>query len=515
MQKAVKQKRFNKKEWSWIMYDWANSIYATNIMAAIYPTIFASMVEGGDIRWGYATSAATLIVAILAPVLGAIADYRGMKKKLFTLFMLLGVLFTPLMAFFGHWKLALIGYVISRIGFSGSCLFYDSFLTDVTTDERMDRVSSWGYAMGYIGGSTIPFVISIAVLLICGFGSRFAQVFSVLIVSVWWLVFSFPMLKNVEQTHYIEKPERFSLRQVFANVWHTFMKICTNRGLLIYILAYFCYIDGVGTIISISTAYGTTLGLGSVGMIIALLVTQIVAMPCSILFAKLTEKFSARKALIGAVIVYLCVTLVGFYMGFSMEPSKEAYEKVFDDAYALLEIDDAWQEDAQAYKNGLMAAYKGSSEEAIHESIAKLDDGLRGEDGIKTFLTDKVKPALTAAYSANTGKAQTFRDAISFSTVLFWIMAVMVGTVQGGIQAVSRSYYGRLIPKKQSNEYYGFFDIFGKFAAFLGPFLYATVGSATGRSSYGVLALTLLFLIGLILLIAGKKSMDADEKTAQ
>ena len=193
---AKLMKRFTKKEWSWIMYDWANSVYATNIMAAIYPTIFASQVPNGDIRWGYATSAATLIVALLAPILGSIADYKGMKKKLFTLFMLLGVVFTPLMVFTGHWKLALMGYVISRIGFSGSCLFYDSFLTDVTTDERMDDVSSWGYAMGYIGGSTIPFIISIAVLLLFDY-SPAAMAFSVLIVSVWWLVFSIPMLKNV------------------------------------------------------------------------------------------------------------------------------------------------------------------------------------------------------------------------------------------------------------------------------------------------------------------------------
>ena len=515
---AKKQKRFNKKEWSWIMYDWANSIYATNIMAAIYPTIFASMVEGGDIRWGYATSAATLIVAILAPVLGAIADYRGMKKKLFTLFMLIGVFFTPLMAFFGSWKLALIGYVVSRVGFGGSCLFYDSFLTDVTTDERMDKVSSWGYAMGYIGGSTIPFVISIAVLLLCGFGSRFAQVFSVLIVSAWWLVFSIPMLKNVEQTHYIEKTGPFSPSQVFKNVWHTFQRICTNRGLLIFIFAYFCYIDGVDTIISISTAYGTTLGLGTVGMIIALLVTQIVAVPCSILFARISEKHSARKALIGAVAVYLVVTLLGFYMGYSLEPSKEAYEKVFDDAYAQLQFDNPdYATIAAQYKDGMAEACKGKTDEAISESIAKLDEDVKkhSDHELEEFISSTVKPALMAAYTQNSDKELAFREAVSFSTVLFWIMAVMVGTVQGGIQAVSRSYFGRLIPKKQSNEYYGFFDIFGKFAAFLGPFLYATVGQATGRSSYGVLALSMLFLAGLILLIAGKRSMEEDEKLAQ
>ena len=215
------------------MYDWANSVYATNIMAAIYPTIFASTIPGGDIRWGYGTSIATFIVAILAPFLGAVADYKGMKKKLFTLFALLGIVFTPLMAALGSWKLCLVGYVVSRIGFSGSCLFYDSFLTDVTTDERMDHVSSWGYAMGYIGGSTIPFVISIAILLLFDY-NRFSQVFSVLIVSAWWAVFSIPFFRNVKQEHYVEKTEPVSPARIFRNVIGTRSSVFRHRVLLLY-----------------------------------------------------------------------------------------------------------------------------------------------------------------------------------------------------------------------------------------------------------------------------------------
>lgn len=273
----AKEKRFTKKEWSWIMYDWANSIYATNIMAAIYPTIFTSICAKGDIMWGYGTSIATFIVAILAPFLGAIADYKGMKKKLFTGFALAGIVCTLLMAVMGNWKIALVGYVLSRIGFSGSCLFYDSFLTDVTTDERMDRVSSWGYAMGYIGGSTIPFVISIAMLLVFDY-SRFAQVFSVLIVSVWWLVFSIPFWKNVKQEHYIENTGKIALGEIGRSVLKTFKEICLRRGLLLFVIAYFFYIDGVDTIISISTAYGSTLGLGTTGMILPC--SSLRSLPC-------------------------------------------------------------------------------------------------------------------------------------------------------------------------------------------------------------------------------------------
>ena len=238
------KERFSKKEWSWIMYDWANSIYATNIMAAIYPTIFASTFPGGDIRWGYASSIATFVIAILAPFLGSIADHKGMKKKLFTAFVLLGVVFTPLMAAFGNLKLCLIGYVISHIGFAGSNLFYDSFLTDVTTDERMDRVSSWGYAMGYIGGSTIPFVISIAILLIFDYNT-FAQVFSVLIVSAWWAVFTIPFLKNVKQEHFIENSRAFHPADILKNVVNTFKAIISRRGLFIFMVAYFFYIDNI------------------------------------------------------------------------------------------------------------------------------------------------------------------------------------------------------------------------------------------------------------------------------
>ena len=432
---------------------------------------------------------------------------KGMKKKLFTGFMLLGVVCTLFIALvMNNWHLMLIGYILSRIGFSGSCLFYDSFLTDVTTDERMDKVSSWGYAMGYIGGSTIPFVISIAMLLALGYSNPIAQKFSIIIVSVWWLVFSIPFLKNVEQTHYIERTAENSVGQIFRNILHTAKDIFQRKGLFLFVVAYFFYIDGVGTIISISTAYGTVLGLGSVGMILALLVTQIVAMPCSIWFANIAQKITARKALIGAIIVYTFICCVGFYMGFSLEPHQDAYETVLKAEYSD-QLSDLTDEHAIALRDAGAKFFtdKNAQEKLIAEA-AKLTEDQKANPEV-----DRVLTTFAQFLGNNTDTIQKFQSAISFSTILFWAMATLVGTVQGGIQAVSRSYFGKLIPKERSNEFFGFFDIFGKFASVLGPVLYSTIGAWTGRSSYGVLALICLFLVGLVIMITGKKELEALE----
>ncbi len=431
----AKEKRFTKIEKSWIMYDWANSIYATNIMAAIFPIYFALVAtETGNKVYGFAVSIANLVVAIIAPLLGAIGDFRGMKKKLFSAFLIVGVVFTATMAIFGSWQLMLVGFIISRIGFSGSCLFYDSFLTDVTTPDRMDKVSSWGYAMGYIGGSTIPFIISIAVMLLMG-QSILSYKIAILIVVVWWALFSIPFLKNVKQVHCVDDPPKDLAKAAFSNAWKTLKDIIKDKKILIFIIAYFFYIDGVDTIISLATQYGTTLKLGSIGMILALLVTQLVAVPFSILFGNLSKKVGAIKMISIAVGVYFVITILGFFMGFNIE---------------------------QAQLNG------GDIEAAI-----------------------------------------------KLSSVLFWILAALVGTVQGGIQALSRSYFGQLIPPERSNEYYGFLDIFGKFSCVIGPALYALVYSLTDRSSLGILSVLILFLAGGITLLVGRKYFKTEKAADQ
>lgn len=426
------EKRFTKAEKSWIMYDWANSIYATNIMAAIFPIYFAMQAnETGNKLYGFAVSAAALVVALLAPILGAIGDFSGMKKKLFAGFLVLGLVFTAVMAAFEDWRLMLIGFIFSRIGFSGSCLFYDSFLTDVTTPERMDRVSSWGYAMGYIGGSTIPFIISIAVMLLLN-QSVLSYKIAILIVVVWWAVFSIPFLKNVKQQYSVEDAPQALAKQAFRNAWKTFKDILKDKKILFFIIAYFFYIDGVDTIISMATNYGETLGLGAIGMILALLVTQIVAVPFSILFGNLAKKVGAMRMIAIAVCVYFVITILGFFMGFNIEQAE-----------------------------------------------------LSGGD---------------------------IEAALKLSSTLFWILATLVGTVQGGIQALSRSYFGQLIPPERSNEYYGFLDIFGKFSCVIGPALYAATYAATGRASLGILSIIVLFFGGMVALFAGRKYMKAEEK---
>lgn len=426
------EKRFTKAEKSWIMYDWANSIYATNIMAAIFPIYFAMQAnETGNKLYGFAVSAAALVVAVLAPILGAIGDFSGMKKKLFAGFLVLGLVFTAVMAAFEDWRLMLVGFILSRIGFSGSCLFYDSFLTDVTTPERMDRVSSWGYAMGYIGGSTIPFIISIAVMLLLN-QSVLSYKIAILIVVVWWAVFSIPFLKNVKQQYSVEDAPQALAKEAFRNAWKTFKDILKDKKILFFIIAYFFYIDGVDTIISMATNYGETLGLGAIGMILALLVTQVVAVPFSILFGNLAKKVGAMKMIAIAVCVYFVITILGFFMGFNIEQAE-----------------------------------------------------LSGGD---------------------------IEAALKLSSTLFWILATLVGTVQGGIQALSRSYFGQLIPPERSNEYYGFLDIFGKFSCVIGPALYAATYAATGRASLGILSIIVLFFGGMVALFAGRKYMKAEEK---
>lgn len=377
------------------------------------PIYFKMVFEngGGDIGistsfWGYANSIATLVLSLLAPILGTIADYRGYKKKFFTGFFMLGIIFTASLAIVpeSYWLVLLIFYIITAIGFSGANIFYDAFLVDVTTKDRMDRVSTMGFGLGYIG-STIPFIICMVIVILSQYGKLpisvgLASRISFIITAIWWGIFTIPMIKKVKQVYGIEK-EPHAIRKSFSRLGKTFKNIRAHKKLFLFLLAYFFYIDGVSTIIKMSTSYGSDLGISSTHLLLALLVTQFVAFPCAIIYGKLAEKYRGKTMLYVGIIIYTMICIYAFFMD---------------------------------------------------------------------------------------------------SAIDFWILAIAVGTSQGGIQALSRSYFGKLVPKENSNEFFGFYNIFGKFAAIMGPSLLALVTQITGKSNYGVLSIIVLFIIGGIIL---------------
>ncbi len=399
-------KNYTREEKSWMLYDWANSSFSAIVAAIILPVFFQSVAQAGGVSsvdstayWGYATSFGTLICAVLAPFLGTLGDFRGMKKRLFTLFMALGVISTFLLAITNSWQGLLLFYILGTLGFSGSCIYYDSFLLDVTDISRMDRVSSVGYGLGYIGGSTIPLIISLALIQFgsaIGIETMLATKLSFALTAAWWFVFSIPMLRNVTQKHAIE-PERNLMAHTLRNMKKTLSMIVKNKSVFFFLIAYFFYIDGVGTIIHMATVFGASCGLESMDMMVILLVVQIVAFPFAILYGKLAGMFGARNMILFGIGTYMIVCLLGFNL-------KE----------------------------------------------------------MKDFL----------------------------------MLAVLVGTAQGGIQALSRSFYGKLVPAEEASEYFGFFDVFGKFSAVIGPALFGLVAQMTGITNYGVLAVMSMFVIG-------------------
>lgn len=401
-------KKMNKTEWSWVLYDVGNSAF-TMLTTALVPIYFAAMIaktstmEANEATalWGTANSVAILILAFLSPILGAIADYKGMKKKMFAVALSVGVLGAFAMAFMNTWLAFLIIYVIARIGYAATNVFYDSMLTDVTTDDRMDKISSNGFAYGYIG-SCIPFILCLVIYIFQPFGLNDESSIQVafVITGLWWFLLTIPLFKNVHQTYYLENTKG-KVKDAFVRIGRTFKNIKAKKDIFLFILAYFFYIDGVYTIITMATVYGTELGLDSVSMVLALLLTQFIAFPCAILAGYLGTKYGTLKIIKVFIGIYMFVDIFGFF------------------------LQTEWQ---------------------------------------------------------------------------FWVLAVIVGMAQGGIQSLSRGFFGRIIPKEESNEYFGFFDIFGKLADIMGPLLMGLFAIITGHSRYGILSLIILFLIGFILL---------------
>lgn len=402
--------QLTKLEKSWILYDIGNSAFIL-MVSTIIPIYFNYLAENAGVSsvdylasWGYAASAATLLVAVSGPVLGTLADHKNYKKRLFLASLLVGVICCVLLGFVTNWLLFLILFVITRVGYSVSLIFYDSMLPDISTPDRVDQVSSYGYGLGYIG-SCIPFAVCLILVLgadAIGLTLSSSMMLSFLIVAVWWFAVSLPLLKLYRQKHYSESSGRSAVAGSFQRLAGTFKSIKKEKKTFLFLLSFFFYIDGVYAIIDMATAYGTALGLDTTGLLIALLVTQIVAFPFSILFGRLSRKHAPERLIMICIAAYLGITIFALFMSTQLH---------------------------------------------------------------------------------------------------FWILAVCVGMFQGGIQALSRSYFAKIIPAEKSGEYFGIMDICGKGASFLGTTLIGIVSQLTGSVNKGIGVLIITFSIGLLLFI--------------
>ena len=394
-------------ERAWILYDVGNSAFVL-LVATLIPIFFNALAEEGGLSsvdylayWGYAASAVTIITAVLSPILGTLADTRGFKKPIFILCLVVGVAGCCAMGLAKTWLPFLLIFVFAKVGFSGSLVFYDSMLSDVTTPDRMDVVSSRGYAWGYIG-SCVPFVVCLALVLgsgAIGLSQMTALNIALFITAAWWLAMTLPLLKTYRQLHYVEV-EKHAIRQSFARIGHTLRHLHEDKQVFWFLLAFFCYIDGVYTIIDMATAYGTALGLDTTGLLLALLVTQIVAFPSALIFGRLSAKYPSTTLIPVCIAAYAGIALFAFF------------------------LTQQWQ---------------------------------------------------------------------------FWVLAFVVGMFQGGVQALSRSHFAKIIPPEKSGEYFGLFDICGKGASFLGTMIVRVGSQLTGSANVGVGSLIVLFIVGFVL----------------
>ena len=399
--------KLTKLEFKWICYDMGNSAFIL-LVATILPIYFNYLSSSQGVAeynylsyWSYAASISTLIVALAGPILGTLADYKDHKKKIFLTTAMLGALALACFWIPSSWFAFLVLFIAAKVAYSLSLIVYDSMLTDITTEDRMDAVSSKGYAWGYIG-SVVPFIISLVFVLMydkMGMTLKAAMMIAFILNAVWWIAFTLPLVKSYKQKYYIE-PEAHPALDTFARLKETLMKAKEQKKVFLFLFAFFFYIDGVYTIIDMATAYGTSLGLNTTGLLLALLLTQIVAFPASLTFAVLSKTKDTASLIKVAIIAYFLIALFA------------------------VQLDKQWE---------------------------------------------------------------------------FWVLAVAVGCFQGGIQALSRSYFAKIIPENASGEYFGLFDICGKGASFLGTMLIGVVTQITGKQNLGVAALSIMFVIGYLI----------------
>lgn len=411
--------QLTKLEKSWILYDIANSAFIL-LVSTLLPIYFEALASSAGLSssdylsyWGYAGSVATVLVAIIGPICGTLADQKGFKKPLFLISMLVGVIGCAALGGAWSWLSFLVIFVLAKVGYSSANVFYDSMLPEITSHEQMDKVSTLGYALGYIG-SVIPFVVCLGVVLgyeMLGISQITALIIAFLITAVWWLVCSLPLARRYKQSAF-QQSEGNPVAATFRQLGKSFMEAKKQKHIFVYLVAFFFFIDGVYTIIDMATAYGKSLGLDTTGLLLALLVTQIVAFPCSIIFGRFSAKYDTGLLIKICIVCYTGIALFAVFLAHQ------------------------WQ---------------------------------------------------------------------------FWMLAVMVGMFQGGIQALSRSYLGKIIPPEQSGEYFGLMDICGKGASFVGTTLVAVVSQLTegmefslfgipiANTGVAVGSIAVLFAIGFVL----------------
>ena len=408
-----RQRKLSKNAWKWAFYDWANSGFATTVMAGFFPIFFKSF-WAGDLEAAESTfvigsvnSLIGLLIAISAPILGAIADAGKTKKKFLFIFASLGILATGYLFFIpeSSWKLAVVFYGLGVIGFSGGNIFYDSLIISVSSPDERNRTSSLGFSLGYLGGG-ILFLVNVFMYLYPQWfglsGPADAVLWSFMSVAIWWLIFSLPLLLYVKEKDELMNIEKTNVvTTAFSNLLNTAKSVRNYKKVVIFLLAYFLYMDGVDTIIRMATSYGSDIGLSASSMISALLLTQFVGFPATLIFGFYADKFGYKESLTFAIIVYICVVLFSSQMDTATE---------------------------------------------------------------------------------------------------FFIVAGIIGLVQGGVQAISRSYFSNLIPQEKAAEFFGFYNFIGKSSVFLGPFMVSGIALLTGSPSIGILSLLILFIPGLILL---------------
>lgn len=396
---------------SWTLYDWANSAFATTVMAGFFPVFFKQYWSVGvaatesTFRLGMANSMASILIVCMAPFLGALADQAGAKKRFLLFFAAMGIVMTGALYLVasGNWVMALILYGLGLLGFMGGNIFYDALLVSVTEKKHYDRVSAYGYAFGYLGGGLL-FTLNVLMTLYPGYfglaDAAQAVKLSFISVALWWGLFSLPLFLFVDEPPG-PAPKKGWVSASVRQLIETFARIKNLRMTFLFLLAYWCYIDGVDTIVRMAVDFGLSIGFDANNLMVALLITQFVGFPAALVFASIAAKRGAKQGIMIAIFVYLLILVWAYRM------------------------ESVWE---------------------------------------------------------------------------FYMLAIAIGLVQGGIQALSRSLYACLIPHNQSAEFFGFYNMLGKFAAVLGPMMMGWVGVLTGSTRISILSVGILFIIGGILL---------------